>query len=207
MRFYDSGFATALTAARDAGIAPVWFVWLAGRDFDTGEEIEGGIWSGQDDLTVNVPLPDRSGSQTRTYIGGCGLSVTGISLHADWSDKPVTVSLSQIADGAQYLMRGVDLRLAPCEIHATSLTGGALVSPPQLEFAGIIDEGGIATPAPASEGAITMAVRSELLTMYSATNPAKSSDAHQKRRAAGDRFCEYAGTVSGRKVQWYKGDD
>ncbi|MFD2439726.1 hypothetical protein ACFSS8_05900 [Paracoccus kondratievae] len=47
-------------------------------------------------------------------------------------------------------------------------------------------------------------MRSELMVQLTATNPAKSSDAHQKRRAAGDQFCKYASTVGSRQVQWFK---
>ena len=207
MRYYDGGFQAALAAARDQGIAPVWFVWITGRDFDTNDPIEGGIWSGHEDLTINVPLPDGSGAETRIYIGGCGLTISGLRYVSDLTDSPVTVSLSQIADGAQYLLRGIDQRLANVEIHVSSMTGGAFVSPPQIEFVGIVGEGSIGTPPAGSEGGITLSVRSELLAMLSATSPAKSSDQHQKRRAAGDEFCKYGSTVSSRQVQWYQQDD
>ena len=46
--------------------------------------------------------------------------------------------------------------------------------------------------------------RDELMTQLLAPNPAKSSDSHQKRRQANDRFSEYSGTVQARKVQWRK---
>lgn len=204
MRYFDSGFVAAMQAAREVGIAPLHFVWFTAKDRATGAPVSMGFWSGDYDLDFNVPLPDGSGTVTRTYTGGCGLSVSGLQYVGDLTDNPVTVELSQIADAAQHLIRGLDLRLAGCEIHATSLTGGALVSAPQIQWVGIVDDGPISTPSAGGDGGISLAVRSELMAMLTATNPAKSSDAHQKRRKAGDLFCKFASTIAARKVQWYK---
>lgn len=86
------------------------------------------------------------------------------------------------------------------------MIGGAFASLPQLEWVGVVDEGPISTPGYGGDGEISYAVRSEMMAQLTAINPAKSSDAHQKRRASGDRFSEYASTISSRRVQWYKGD-
>ena len=67
-----------------------------------------------------------------------------------------------------------------------------------------MDDLEIGTPQVGGEGIIGLVVRSELMTQLLATNPAKSSDSHQKRRQANDRFSEYSGTVQARKVQWRK---
>ncbi|WP_312526694.1 hypothetical protein [Paracoccus sp. (in: a-proteobacteria)] len=204
MRYFDSGFTAAIQAAREVGIAPLYFAWFTAKDRTTGAPVLMGFWSGDYDFTVNVPLPDGSGTATRTYIGGCGLTVSDLQYVGDLTDNPITVGLSQIADAAQELIRGLDLRLAACETHATSMTGGALVSAPQVQWIGIVDDGPISTPAAGGEGGISLSVRSELMAMLTATNPAKSSDAHQKRRKAGDLFCKFASTIAVRKVQWYK---
>lgn len=203
MRIYDAGFAAALSAAREGGIVPAVFFWVLARDRDSGAVVPMGLWSGQDDLTLEVEMPDGR-VESRSYFGGCGLSVEGLQQVADLTDNPVTVSLSQIADAAQQLARGYDLRLSYCEIHVTTLTGGAFTAPPQLEWVGVVDEGPIATPAAGGEGGISLSVRSELMAMLTAINPAKSSDAHQKRRNPVDRFCEYAGTVGSWTIQGYK---
>ncbi|MFC3569202.1 hypothetical protein [Paracoccus simplex] len=154
-------------------------------------------------MAITVPLPG-GGTASRTYLGGVGLAVEGLARVGDLTDNPVTVSMSQIAPAAQEMARGLDPRLAYVEIHVTSMIGGTFASEPQLEWVGIVDEGPISTPSYDGEGAISFSVRSELMVMLTATNPAKSSDAHQKRRAAGDRFSEYASTIGARKIQWYK---
>lgn len=204
MRDYDSGFVSALAAARDQGLAPVWFLWVVARDRDTGDPEPLGFWSGDEDITLTVGLPDGS-TDERSYLGGCGLSIAGIEYVADLTDTPVTATLSQIAPAAQELVRGLEARLAYCEIHCTVMTGRAFASAPQLQWVGILDDAPISTPQAGSDGAITLSIRSELMVMLGATNPAKSSDAHQKRRSAGDRFNEYAATIRSRSVQWFKG--
>lgn len=203
MRQYDAAFLDALTAARDEGIAPVYFLWIEARDGETISPV--GFWSRSEDVTVTVETPDGS-SEARTYTGGVGMSVEGFQEVTDLTDRPVTVSLSQIADSVQAVVRGLNVRLARCEIHVGLLNGAALVSNPQLEFVGVVDEVGIPTPSAGSDASMSLTLRDEIITQMTALNPAKSSDEHQKRRASGDRFCEYASTVSSRDIKWGKKD-
>ncbi|MFD2175933.1 hypothetical protein ACFSM0_17720 [Rhodobacter lacus] len=199
----ESALAARLAAAPEEGIAPVHFVWIVAKDRASGTPSPMGIWSGDEDLTVTVALPDGT-TASRAYLGGLGLEVEGLQYVADLTDNPVTVTLSQIAPAAQALVRGLDVRLAPVEVHATTMTGGALTSAPQLQWVGIVDEGPISTPAAGGAGGIALSIRSEIMTQLGQVNPAKSSDVHQKRRAAGDRFSEYAAVIGERKMQWYK---
>lgn len=203
MQTLDPNFIASLQAARDGGIAPVYFFWVRARDRETGAEESLCLWTGDEDIEISAQAP-AGGSVSRAYLGGCNLRVDGIEYVADLTDNPVTVSLSQIADAAQHLVRGLDVRLAYCEIHATSRIGGAFASEPQLQWVGIIDDVLIATPEVGGEGNIGFSVRSELMSQLTAINPAKSSDSHQKRRQEGDRFSEYSGVIQSRKVQWYK---
>lgn len=203
MRIIDSALVASLTAAPNAGIAPVYFVWVVARDRTTGAASAMGFWSGDEDTRVGVAIPDGGVAQ-RDYIGGCNLTVEGLQYVADLTDNAVTVGLSQIADAAQELVRGLDVRLAYCEVHATTMTGGAFTSAPQLMWVGIVDDGPISTPAAGSEGGISLKVRSEIMTQLGAINPAKSSDAHQRRRNGADRFSEYASVIGTRKIQWFK---
>lgn len=204
MRYFDAGFTASLTAARVDGIAPVYFAHFTARDRDTRAARTISLWTGDDDIAVTVAQPG-GGLVSRTYIGGCGFSIpNGIPYVGDLTDNPVTISISQIADSAQQLVRGYDLRLAPCEIHATSWAGGVFASAPQLQWVGVVDDGPISTPAAGSDGGISLTIRSEIMWMLGATNPTKSSDEHQKRRASGDRFAEYSGIIGERKVTWRK---
>lgn len=201
MKILEPGLLSSLQAAPDEGVAPVFFAWIEGRDFSTGE-VEGlGFWSGDYDFAFNVQTPS-GGLTSRTYIGGCNLSVSDPQYVADWTDNPLTIDLSQIADAAQYLARGLDLRLAYVETHVATWNGGRLSSNPQLHWIGIADDSQISTPAAGGEGGISLTVRSELLTQMSTVNPAKSSDAHQRRRMPGDQFSVYSGMIRSRKIEW-----
>lgn len=197
------GFINDLQASRDGTIAPVYFFYIEARNRSTGAIEPFGLWSGDDDISQNVQTP-TGGTATRPYYGGTNLTVDGLKQVADLTDEPVTINMSQIADATQQLFRGYDPRRAYCEVHVTSWVGGVFSSVPQLQFVGIIDDGDLATPAAGSDGGISLVARSEIMTQLLAPNPAKSSDSHQKRRQAGDRFSEYSGTVQARKVQWFK---
>ena len=203
MRNYAPAHQSALNAAPDAGIAPAWFLWIAARDRDTGTTVHVGLWSGDEPITVTVAPPGGAG-EARTYQGEVGLRVDPITSGIGLEDRPVTVMLSQIADQAQFLVRTLDARHAYCELHLALRNGGALVAPPQLEFVGIIDEAPITTPAVGGEGAITLSIRDELMTQLTAVNPARSSDAHQRRRQAGDEFSRYSGVIGSRELEWYR---
>lgn len=204
MKTYDADFAASLTAARDGAIAPAYFVYIIATNRNTGADQPVGLWTGDEDISVSVALPDGT-TETRSYYGGCNLDLpNGIPYVADLTDNQVTVEMSQIADADQLLVRGHDVRLAYCEIHATTWTGGGLTSAPQLQWVGIVDEAPINTPAAGSDGSISLSIRSEIMSMLTATNPAKSSDAHQKRRKSGDKFCTYSGTVKSWNIQWFK---
>ncbi|WP_417257348.1 hypothetical protein [Celeribacter sp.] len=204
MQTLDPNFITSLAQARDGAIAPVYFLWLVGRDIVTDGVKSIGFWTGDEDLTISVVSPDGLSTVSRSYYGGCNLSVDGIQYVSDLTDNAVSVSLSQITVAAQEAARNTNLRLAHAEIHATTMNGGAFVSAPQLQWVGIVDEGNLNTPAAGGGGEYTLSIRSEIMHQLTATNPAKSSDAHQKRRSAGDRFCEYSSTIEGWDIQWYK---
>lgn len=205
MQILHPNFITALAASRDAGIAPVYFFWVRARNRASGADETMGLWSGDEDIAQSVESP-AGGLVSRSYLGGCNLRVDGIQYVADLTDNPVNVSVSQIADATQQLVRGFDVRLAYCEIHATSWVGGAFASQPQLLWVGVIDDVLIATPEVGGEGQMGFSVRSDLMAQLTAINPAKSSDSHQKRRQAGDKFSEYSGAIKARNIQWFKAE-
>ncbi|WP_411838674.1 hypothetical protein [Paracoccus sp. ME4] len=205
MQTLSPSLITALQAARDAGIAPVYFVWIEARSRATGAIESMGLWSGDEDAAFSVETP-TGGTASREYLGGVNLEVDSLKSVADLTDEPVTISMSQIAGATQQLVRGTDVRLACVEIHATSRVGGALASIPQLQWIGIVDDVQIATPQAGGDGRIGLTVRSEIMSQLLAVNPAKSSDSHQKRRQAGDEFSKYSASVQARKIQWYKKD-
>lgn len=202
MRILAPNLVTSLQAARDEGIKPVYFVTIYIKDRDTGVVSLIGFWSGDEQVLVNVQTPE-GGLSSRFYFGGANLEVDGLQYVMDLTDNAITVSVSQIEEFSQQIFRGYDVRLANVEVHATTLTGGAFTSAPQLVWFGIVDELQIATPAVGGDGNIGFTCRSEIMSQLTAINPAKSSNEHQKRRNPNDRFSEYASVISSRDVQWY----
>ena len=193
----------SLQAARDGGIKPVWFAWFTARNRATGATETMGLWTGDEDITLSVETPE-GGLASRQYLGGCNLHISGLQYVLDLTDNPVTISMSQIADATQALVRGYDVRLAEVVVHSTTMTGGAFTAAPEIAGIYIVDEAGIQTPSFGNDGSISLSARSEIMHQLTATNPAKSSHEHQKRRKASDEFSKYGGTIESWPIQWYK---
>lgn len=204
MRVYEPSFITALEAAQDNGIAPAYFVRVVAKDRATLEPVVYGFWTGDETISIPVENPDGGDPVTQTFVGAVNLDVSGISYTADLTDNAITVSLSQLEATVQTMVRGTTVRLAACTIYGTSWAGGGLVSIPQVLAIGIVDEQGTGTPDLYGDGTVTLSVRSELVGQLMISNPAKSSDNHQKRRQAGDLFSRYAGALESWRVQWFK---
>lgn len=203
MQTLDPNFVADLQAAPDKGIAPVHFLYVLAKNRTTGAAVPFGLWTGDQDISQQVQLP-TGGTSTRDYYGGNNLHVDPITYSGELVDEPINVSMSQIAPAAQELVRGLDLRLAYCEIHSTSLNGTVLFSIPQLQFIGRIDDAPIGTGEAGSDSNITLTIRSDIMSQLTMVNPAKSSDSHQKRRQEGDDFSKYSGVIKARDLQWFK---
>lgn len=203
MKILTATHLASLQAARDKGIKPVWFAFFTARNRTTGAVETMGLWTGDEDITLNVEATN-GGVVSRQYLGGCNLDVDPPKYVMDLTDNPVTVTMSQIAPATQELVRGYDVRLAGCEVHSMTMTGGSFTDMPTLDGVYIVDEAGIQTPAPGSDGAISLSLRTEIMHQLTAVNPAKSSHQHQRRRLTGDDFSKYSGVIRSRSIQWYK---
>lgn len=195
--------AASLDAPGRGKIAPAWFFYVRARNFTNGVIEDMAVWSGDEDYPITVIGPDGN-LVSRTYIGQCNLTVSGIQYVADLTDNPVEVTLAGNRAVAEFIARGHDLRMAYCEVHATTWNGGALTSAPELQWIGIVDDASINLPQAGGGGTITLSLRSEIMHQLTAVNPAKSSDEHQKRRNWIDDFCKYSGIIGTRDLQWYK---
>lgn len=201
MKSATSAQIAALNASRDSAIMPVRFAWFEGADASWGL----GLWTWDEDIQTNVISGTTGLPVTRTYYGGCNLVIGDIPYVSDLTIQRVSVSMSQIADAAQELVRGRDLRLARCEIHEMQidLDTGELAATPEIIFLGVVDGAPVSTPEAGAEGGITITIASEALLMLSRTNPRKSSHESQKRRS-GDQFSKYASTVGSWDIPWYR---
>lgn len=202
MRSPASAITTAINAARDSGLIIRWSVTIWPKDRETGVRTAFGFWTGDDPITTSVISGSTGNSETRSYYGGVNLSVPPIPRTSDLTVQSFEISLSQIADAVQTVLRGYDARLAPIEVHVWVLgASGAPVSAPEPEFIGIVDEAGITTPVAGGDGKASMTIVSEAMLMLTRKNPRKRSDEGQKRRS-GDRFGRYSNTAGYTRVYW-----
>lgn len=206
MKQLEASLVSSLQAARDGGIAPVYFLWVEAKSRSTGAIEAMGLWSGDEDITVTVRTPD-GGLTSRAYIGGTNLSISGLQYEANLTDVPITASMSQVAPATQQLVRGTEVRLAYCDVHGTTWSGGVFTSTPDILWVGIVDDAQIGTPEVGGSGNIGLTIRSEIMSQLTSVNPVKSSDSHQNRRDPDDRFSEYGGTIRSRSVQWFVEND
>ncbi|MFC6490906.1 hypothetical protein [Nitratireductor sp. GCM10026969] len=203
MRDASPAFVSALIRAREEGILPPKFVWARVKDRGTGDIVETGFWSGDDTVTLDVISGQTGLPETRTYIGGADLQVGSIPRVSNLTIQTVDVSLSAIVPEVQQMVRGYNARLAPLEIHTGLLDPDTrmVVSPPEIEFLGQIDEAPIETAAAGGESRVRFSVRSDAILMLTRKNPRKRSYEGQKRRQ-NDQIGRYANVVRTWQIPW-----
>lgn len=197
----DSATAAYLQARQ--GIIRRNFVWVEAKNRDSGGTETMGLWDGDDVVTVTVISGQTGLPVSRIYVGaGSILQVDRIPLTTDLTMRTVNVSLSQISDAVQQLIRGYDTRRAPIEIHRGlfSLATNDLVAPPIPRFVGWINSNPINTPAIGQEGGVSVACVSHTRAL-TFINPAKRSDEYQQTRS-GDRFRRYTDVAGNWQIYW-----
>ncbi len=205
MKNLDPNFTAALQAARDEGLSTRSLVYFSVKKFD-GTPVELGLWTGDEDISISVVSGVTGLVVTRNYYGnGLVTDIDPIPRVSDLSIQTITVTLSQIPDVTQQLVRGYDVRLGKVEIHRVALHPKSRrpVSMPELEFMGEIDGSPIDTPAVGEDGGIDIRCVSDAISMLEIKNPLKSSYEGQKRRG-GDEIGKYASTVATWDIPWGK---
>ncbi len=205
MKNISSSFGAVLAGVRDGSLVPVQFVWFRARDRATGAPAELGLWTWDDDISVQVLSGTTGLPVTRSYYGALNLEISDIHHVSDLTIQSVTIGMSQIADAAQQLVRGYDLRLAKCEIHEMAFNPetGTFASAPELVMLGEVDGAPLDTPAIGQDGGLEVTVVSDAISMLRRTNPQKSSYEGQRRRG-GDEWGKYSSTVATWDIPWGK---
>lgn len=204
MREIDANFLDALLAAPSQGLIPRKFVWFEERERGTGVPVEIGLWSGNEDISVTVTSAKTGNPVTRTYIGGGSLlGVSDLPRVSDLTVQQIEIDLSQIADAALAIVFEYEARLGKVEIHEMTLdtvSRQPSAQPPYV-FYGEIDRISVNLPAVGGEGSMSIQCVSDLVSMLTRTNPAKSSHKQQMRRS-NDRWGEFASTIKNWAVVW-----
>ncbi|WP_273794696.1 hypothetical protein [Brucella intermedia] len=203
MRAATAEFFEQLNAAPDTGLVPRQAVWLTVKERATGNRVERGLWTGDEDLNLTVYSGVTGALISRPYYADVISRVGEIPRVSDLTVQNVTIDLSQIADAATQLFRQYDARLGNVEIHDLLINPetGDQIGPGLISFLGVIDGAPIKTPKKGGTGSIKIKAVSDIFAMLTRTNPRKSSYEGQKIRG-GDEWGKYASTVSSWKIPW-----
>jgi len=194
------------TALQNRVLLPRDFVWFVVRDRTTGAPVTDGYWSDIGPITADVIDPDTGGTSTRTWVGaGSLISISNIPLVSNLTVQNVTVTLSQVADRVNQLVRLYDCKQGRIEIYRGLFDPNSrvMVAPAEPRFVGTIDEAPINTPAEGEDGDVQLACTSNTAEL-TRSNTDTRSDASQKRRNPVDEFFQDVAVVGGWQQFWGK---
>ncbi|WP_430259778.1 hypothetical protein [Neorhizobium sp. IRS_2294] len=204
MRNVDPDFMAALADAPERGIVPRKLVSITAREFGHPTVLETvSFWTGDENVDITVTSGVDSQPSTRLFYGGVNLEIGSIPRVSNLTIQTVPVSISQLADPVQQLVRGYDVRLGKVEIWDMLLDPATRlpVGTPQLVFFGEVDGSPIDTPSVGGEGLVTIRCVSDAISMLTRKNYTKSSYEAQKLRG-GDEWGKYANTVKTWRIPW-----
>lgn len=192
-------------AALDAGaLVPRDFLWIVARNRATDAAETWGAWSGAGNVDADVIDPDSGSTVTRAFEGaGSLIQIGAVPMVSGLTVQVVEIRLSQIAAGAEQLVRGYDVRRAPVQLFRGFLDPATqrMVGPAVPRFVGFVDEADVQTPKEGEEGAITLTCASHAQELTRAST-AKRSDADQRQRSATDGFYRHTATVGDWTIYW-----
>jgi hypothetical protein len=180
------------------------FIWFVVRDRTTGNPVTDGYWSDIGSIDAQIIDPDSGATVTRTFVGaGSLIQISDIPLVSSITVQNITVTLSQVADRVNVLVRDYDCKQGRVEIYrglfdpATRL----LVAPAVPRFVGTIDQAPITTPQEGESGDVTLTCTSNTSEL-TRSNPDTRSDASQKLRSATDNFYQDVAVVGNWQHFW-----
>ena len=192
------------TALQQRQLMPRDFIWFVVRDRTTGATVTDGYWSDVGDITAQYIDPDTGGVGTRTWAGaGSLIQISDIPLVSNITVQNITVTLSQVADRVNNLVRGYDCKQGRVEVYRGLFDPESrqMVAPAEPRFIGTIDEAPITTPRENESGDVTLTCTSNTSEL-TRTNPDTRSDASQRLRNPADDFFVDAAVVGTWQQFW-----
>jgi hypothetical protein len=192
------------TALQQRQLLPRDFIWFVVRDRTSGAPVTDGYWSDVGSISADIIDPDTGGTVTRTWFGaGSLIQISDIPLVSNITVQNISVTLSQVADRVQALVRQYDCKQGRVEIYRGLMDASTrlMVAPATPRFVGTIDAAPIHTPKQGESGDVTLSCTSNTaeLTRF---NPDTRSDASQKLRSSTDNFLQDAAVVGGWQHFW-----
>lgn len=193
----------ALSNARDKGIKPRDFFSIWARDRETGDPVEICLWSGDEDVTLEVISGTTGLPVERVFYGGVNLERGEIVRSSDFTIQSLEVSFSAIAQVCKSIVFEHDPRLAKAELHEgwIDTASGLITDDPEIEFLGEVDGAPVTTGSVGQDSKITLKLVSDAISMLARRNPRKRSYEAQKRRS-GDEFGKYRNSTQSWQVKW-----
>ena len=180
------------------------FLWIVARNRLTGELVPDGMWSDYGDVSAQVINPNTGIAETREFYGsGTLVQISDIPLVQNLTVQNITISMSQIVDHVQQLVREYDIRQAPVEIYRGLFDPDTrqMVAPAECRFVGFADNLVITTPSENEEGAAVLTCVSHTQEMTRANAETRSNETQVLRNAT-DAFYKDAATTITWKVWW-----
>jgi len=201
MRSLSAGVLAALAqrrlVARD-------FLWLIARNRSTGAPVTDGYWSDVGTFTASVIDPETGSSVSRQFFGaGALISISDISLVSNISVQNVTITMSQVADRVNDIVRTYDCKQAVVQIFRGLFDPDTrvIVAPAPCRFAGFVDKIDITTPSEGEAGSVVFTCASHTQEMTRANSDTRS-DVSQKLRSSTDNFFQDAAIVGEWEMRW-----
>lgn len=182
------------------------FVWFVVRDRSDGSPVTDGYWSDVGAITCDVVDPDTGGTQSRSFVGADGLiSISDIPLVSSLTVQNVTITLSQVSDRINTLVRTYDCKQGTVQIFRGLFDPATrtMVGPAYPRFAGFIDQAPITTPVENGDGNVTLTCTSNTQEL-TRSNSDTRSDASQRLRSATDNFYQDVAVVGTWQLFWGK---
>lgn len=201
MKTYSAETQAALKAR---AIAVRDFLWLEPRDRTTGAVVGFGFWSDVGAVSAEVIDPLTGATEARAFAGaGTLISIDGVARVANLTVQPVTITMSQLGDGADEVLRSYDPRFARVELYQGVFIPGTQVqlAPAECQFYGRIDTVRIDTPVEGGEGKATLDCVSETQQLTRG-NPTTRSDSALRQRLATDSARRHVATVGTWDIRW-----
>lgn len=181
------------------------FLWFQVKNRDNGDPVYDGYWSDVGTITASVIDPNTGGATSRQWFGaGALISISAIPLVSNLTVQNVTVTLSQVVDRVNDLVRTYECKQGRVEIFRGLFDPETrqLVAPAAPRFVGFIDDIQIKTPAEnGSGGGVVITCNSHTQELTRA-NTETRSDASQQARAPGDDFYADTTVVGGWQFFW-----
>jgi hypothetical protein len=180
------------------------FIWFVVRDRSTGAPVTDGYWSDVGDVSAAVIDPDTGAPVTRIWHGaGSLIAISDIALVSNITVQNITVTLSQVADRVNDLVRTYDCKQGRVEIYRGLFdpANRLMVAPAVPRFVGTINEAPIRTPAENENGDVQLQCTSNTAEL-TRTNTDTRCEASQRARNPADAFYRDTAVVGSWKLFW-----